>query len=296
MVSGHAADLWSSIRSARSFALGLSLTRGEWIANVDSDDYVDPKRTRSCLDFIEKNPELGVVGTWVMAVDPEGERCREHEHVETWFNRSVDLQEPANWIASNFLCNSSTMVRKSLFEKYGTHEQELSRTNDYEFWTRLLVMGVGLGVVQENLTAIRVLPTSVTHGDPIRSFLEISYILSKNVIPLFETHNRAKDWFDAIDWWVNDKRLLSLSQTQILVLLFRLLEPRNISNFDAYLRESTSPLFLLRTAFRFQAKGAALNEFRDFGLFDLLPLKRSMVYFMVKARLGRPRRKYSIIL
>lgn len=44
--------------------LGLELMQGEYLARMDSDDISLSERLEKQLDFMEKNPEIGISGTW----------------------------------------------------------------------------------------------------------------------------------------------------------------------------------------------------------------------------------------
>jgi len=41
---------------------GLELARGEYFASLDSDDYACPDRLRKQVDFLDRHPDVAVVG------------------------------------------------------------------------------------------------------------------------------------------------------------------------------------------------------------------------------------------
>lgn len=63
-------NLFKIIKNKENLGLGLSLKKGinaaknEWIARMDSDDYSIPTRCEQQLQFIEKNPEYEMVGSF----------------------------------------------------------------------------------------------------------------------------------------------------------------------------------------------------------------------------------------
>jgi glycosyltransferase involved in cell wall biosynthesis len=268
----------TNIGAGESFRRAFAASNGDWIAVVDSDDYINPTRTSRCLEHLAQNTHLQVIGTWVQAIDEFGERTESVSHAERWFNRFVNLDDSRNWIARNHLCNSSTMVRRSLYLKHGLPDYSLERTADYEFWTRLLKSGEHFGIIPEMLTTIRVHSNSVTHGDPVRAFLETSYILCKNIIPMLEKQARLGDWFSVLDWWVNDARVQDLREGQRYFILLTLLKPTHFSNFDKFFKESRKFHRLLRIVANFQPHRRTLSLYQNQNLFDYLPKTDSLLY------------------
>jgi GT2 family glycosyltransferase len=273
----------TNLGAGKSFSRALDAAKGEWIAVVDSDDYIDRTRTAKSLEYARTHPELGVVGTWVHEKYESENRIDEETIAQSWFNRAIDLNDPANWAARNHLCNSSTMVRRSIYQNHGKPDDSLQRTADYEFWTRLLKHGERFGVIHQELTTRRVHSGGVTHGDPDRAFLETSFILCKNVIPLLRERRSIDVWFSVLDWWVNDTRIESLSWARRYFILFNLLNPQDLSNFNSFLNASTSRFQLLRSMANFSSNTSIVRLFRERELFDSLPKARSFFYWLARA-------------
>ncbi len=74
--------------------LGVQESKGEFIARMDSDDVSLPDRLRCQIDFLRRNPECGVCGSWAICIDKEGrplgemKRVTQHDsiHAELYFN------------------------------------------------------------------------------------------------------------------------------------------------------------------------------------------------------------------
>ena len=56
----------------RSLNKGIAAARGEFIARMDADDISDPERFGKQIVFLEKNPDIGVLGTAVRHTDAKG--------------------------------------------------------------------------------------------------------------------------------------------------------------------------------------------------------------------------------
>jgi glycosyltransferase involved in cell wall biosynthesis len=109
---------------------GLNLARGKYIARMDADDISHPERLKRQIDFLETNPEIGVVGTWIEWVTPEGEpkmvwRLPTDPDLIAWkllFNTCLD--------------HPSIVARNSLLEELGGYAEWAICAQDYELWTR----------------------------------------------------------------------------------------------------------------------------------------------------------------
>ena len=51
---------------------GCQVARGQFIARMDADDISSPHRFKRQLEYIEKRPEIGVLGTWIHNIDRDG--------------------------------------------------------------------------------------------------------------------------------------------------------------------------------------------------------------------------------
>src|SRR5215831_13102998 len=52
---------------------GSSLARGKYIARMDADDVSLPQRLEKQLDYLEQRPDIGLLGTWIQDIGPNGE-------------------------------------------------------------------------------------------------------------------------------------------------------------------------------------------------------------------------------
>jgi glycosyltransferase involved in cell wall biosynthesis len=111
---------------------GISLARGEFIAIAHADDINEPTRFSAQLDRLEKDPSIGVLGTWVkffgarqgvgeFPVDPAD--CR------------------VLMLDYSPIANPTAMVRKSLLDQLPSlYRQDLVAAEDYDLWERLIAL------------------------------------------------------------------------------------------------------------------------------------------------------------
>jgi len=87
----------------------IEASRGEYIARQDSDDISLPKRLEKQVDFLDKNPEIGLCGTQIIWFGSKRKRIR------------VPLQDEdikAGMLVFNPVCQPTVMIRKSCLTKH----------------------------------------------------------------------------------------------------------------------------------------------------------------------------------
>jgi len=118
-------------------AIGLS--KGPYLARQDQDDYSQPQRFEKQVEFLEKHPDYGVVGTWAENIETHAQRRFLHA-------RPHHKQPPAESFALKYtllfdspFVHSSVMIRKSALDKVGLYSTDASRQppEDYELWSRI---------------------------------------------------------------------------------------------------------------------------------------------------------------
>lgn len=107
---------------------GISMSRGELIAWINSDDFYFEGAIARILDFIKAHPDADIYYGNAAEVDERGCLIREYA-VEEWdYQRLIDRC---------ILCQPATIVRKSVFERYGGLSAECLVAVDLEYWLRV---------------------------------------------------------------------------------------------------------------------------------------------------------------
>lgn len=119
-----------NIGLAASLNKGISKAKGDFIARMDADDISLPLRFETQVDFLEKNPDVGVCGTFARRFDEYGKLGRKI----MLRKKDADLKK-----AMRFFCpfvHPTVMIRKELLQhnKYNIR----SRTGeDWLLWKSL---------------------------------------------------------------------------------------------------------------------------------------------------------------
>jgi glycosyltransferase involved in cell wall biosynthesis len=113
-----------------NFALEKITTK--YIARIDSDDVCLPSRFQRQFEYLEKKPEIGVLGSASININPNGEILNTH-HVKT-------TSQAIRWISffKNPLLHPSVMVRTAALSKVGNYNESMMPAEDYDLWSRML--------------------------------------------------------------------------------------------------------------------------------------------------------------
>jgi hypothetical protein len=116
----------------RAVNRGLEAARGCYIARMDSDDECLPKRLETQYQFLERHPEIGVLGGYLRIQEVDTGRIwdypvPERHHLIAW---TLHLH--------NCIPNPTAMFRRELLDKVGFYDVQFPQSQDYDLWARLL--------------------------------------------------------------------------------------------------------------------------------------------------------------
>jgi glycosyltransferase involved in cell wall biosynthesis len=133
-------------RQSKARNLAISNAEGKYIAILDSDDVIFPKRFAKQVTFLEKNPEVVLCGSWFRFIDSQivVKLPEFHSDIKIAF------------LNGNCIAHSSVMMRKQVLDNLNTTYDVLKSTSqDYDLYVRLIEIGE-LHNLQEVLLDYRV--------------------------------------------------------------------------------------------------------------------------------------------
>jgi glycosyltransferase involved in cell wall biosynthesis len=145
----------------RSLNVGVARARGEYVARQDADDISAPERLAQQVAFLDRHPEVGVLGTLSQVIDPAG------NVVPNTFRGTLatnaDLQ--AGLLQDNVFCHGSVIMRRDLLVAAGGYDEAIKVTEDYDLWLRLAEV-TQLANLETALYFYRIHPESIgrKHG------------------------------------------------------------------------------------------------------------------------------------
>lgn len=115
----------------RSLNKGLRLARGNYIARMDADDISMPERLERQLGFMERNPDIGLLGSWIEAIDIYGNILYKLKLPET------DAYIKWTLLFENCIVHSSAFYKRDLSMKLDGYNEQFKRAQDYDLWSKM---------------------------------------------------------------------------------------------------------------------------------------------------------------
>lgn len=145
---------------------------GKYIARMDADDIALPHRFKEQVEFMEKNPDIGMIGSWVHIIDNNGNI---YEIIKT--NTS---QGSLGWslIFDVSFISSSVMMRKDIIEQVGFYQTR--QAEDYDLWSRVSTIA-NIANLPLVLQQRRVWDGQVSHTVPRETHNCTLQIMKKNM-------------------------------------------------------------------------------------------------------------------
>lgn len=122
-------DNETNLGLTKSLNKGIDLTRGEYIARMDSDDISLPDRLAKQVKFMDANPDIGVCGTWIQSIGLDNEKVISFPTDPAAIHCALIFQNP--------LIHPSVLVNNKLLKSHNlNYNQNFLKAQDYELWTR----------------------------------------------------------------------------------------------------------------------------------------------------------------
>ncbi len=134
---------WGRLGRPRALNAGIAEAKGAYIAIDDADDLCLPHRLQYSMDFLVNNPGTAYIGTRFAQTDVFDETllervktaaARHSAEAPVWPGR-IEL------FRRNLFNNSTLLYPKSTWERIGGYDEQLTNSEDYDFYLRALQCG-----------------------------------------------------------------------------------------------------------------------------------------------------------
>jgi len=150
----------------------LKMTKGEWIANLDSDDICLPNRLKEQERFIRKNPECVLLGSGCDEIDADGRTIKTHSYPSDHQSLVRNLER----MRGSFP-HSSMVFKKIVGSKPIRYNPRFVRCHDLDMCLSLTRVGK-VCCIDDMLVKIRKHDESISNTD----FGELSTLMSYLVL------------------------------------------------------------------------------------------------------------------
>jgi len=132
-------------RTGAALNTGIAASRGELFAFLGSDDAYLPEFVQTHVEFLDQHPEIGLVGSGMQVVAPDGQLIRESQ---PW------LLGP-EWDVSTWLheCRfgGAAMMRRTWLDRVGGFDASLKLLFDWDLFLRLAYAGCQSACLERSL-------------------------------------------------------------------------------------------------------------------------------------------------
>lgn len=125
-------DNKKNINLANSLNKCLKIVRGKYIARMDADDISFPNRLEIQFEYLEKNPEIFLIGGSAVVINKYGEK------IGSLFKDAGHLKIKNKLLKSNPFIHPSIFFRNT---KKFFYRGEFKRSQDYDLYLRILESG-----------------------------------------------------------------------------------------------------------------------------------------------------------
>ncbi len=168
-------DSHENIGLANSLNRAIEKAIGEWIARIDGDDIMLSSRLEEQIKFIEANPKVDVVATWVYHIDENSKIFKLLDFpkdLATWEDNQRYFKENKGV----GIIHPSVMYRKSSFLKTGGY-RNVNPSQDTDLWFRMQEQGLMFAVMHKPLTKYRVSQNSIVISQNLRQRYNYQWIV-----------------------------------------------------------------------------------------------------------------------
>ena len=111
--------------------MGIQECSSKYIARLDADDLMTPKRLQEQFYFLENNPRVAVVGSYIEIIDGNSAFVKIKKFPLTSLEISQTILENSPF------AHPAVMFRKESVEVMGSYRKFYENSEDYDLWLRL---------------------------------------------------------------------------------------------------------------------------------------------------------------
>ena len=113
------------------------LANAPLLARMDPDDVALPTRLAEQVAFMDAHPEITLLGTRVILIDPYGTAYQYPLHPLTHEEIDAKLMQGEGWA----IVHPVAMMRREAFERVGGYDERFRTSQDFDLWLRMAETG-----------------------------------------------------------------------------------------------------------------------------------------------------------
>ncbi|GCD77077.1 putative glycosyltransferase [Thermaurantimonas aggregans] len=148
---------------------GVQAASQPWIARMDADDIAEPYRFEIQWQFLQRHPEVAIIGSWIDEYDEGMKYKLASRELPT---SHADIFRFAHWRCP--FNHQTVLYRRDAVLSVGGYPLEKVMGEDYVLWTRLLHAGYLAANIPKALVRVRA-GTSLIYRRRGRKYLKLEY-------------------------------------------------------------------------------------------------------------------------
>jgi glycosyltransferase involved in cell wall biosynthesis len=218
---------------------GIIISKGGYIAFLDSDDIWLPENLEIKVKLLDERPDIALVCSDLDVFDNEsGEIIGSYWHgYESYFDLDKALENPVQQIMSRglFISQCASLVKRPVFNEVGYYDETLLSFQDWDLFVRILkrfpihYLDIPLVQVRKHATNIQTDLEKLHHGEVLAISKAINhYGLSKNELKLAKRRlARSYYWYG----WEKTRQADDISTARRSLLTSIKIDPRNFKPY-----------------------------------------------------------------
>lgn len=185
-----------------SLIRGINNIKGKYIARIDADDIALPDRIEKQVDFLEKNPEYVLCGSWVQYINDDD------QYTLLMKMPTSDIGLRTMQMVTCGMYHPAAMYRTSTIKDNNiNYDPDIYMAEDYEMWRKLLQYGKGLNLPEALVLYRRGSNNdSTTHQETMG---RESFLVRKKVVEAWENSKEKKMMQKVISIEEQNKKTIS---------------------------------------------------------------------------------------
>jgi len=154
---------------------GIKAAKGEYLAFLDDDDMWLPDKLKKQVNFLDMNPDIGLVHTLIEFIDENG--CLLPEQTKHHFRLYEEaIKRGYTYAEMSKLCImfiSTVIVRKECFDKVGFFDSDTVSFEDWDLYLRIALY-YRIATIAESLVRYRMHKNQTTLSGFIPGYIQTS--------------------------------------------------------------------------------------------------------------------------
>lgn len=201
----------TNVGISASLNKALEIAKGKYIIRMDCDDICIKDRFNKQINFMEKNPDIGISGTAIEIIDNKGNIQGKNYYLEN------DKEIRCKMIFDTAFAHPSVIIRKSILDQHNLkYNEDFLRAQDFELFSRLINYTKASNL-NEVLLKYRHQKNNFVFK---KTFDYASKVRVNNLLNIGFTLNEIYDNLDGINCLVYLKTTISQNQFENLIFFF----------------------------------------------------------------------------